>query len=46
MATADSLDNFLKDFRRRDVLIVGIGNTLKADDGAGPLVCQQLKTGY
>ena len=23
-------------------LIVGIGNTLKADDGAGPLVCQKL----
>ncbi len=23
-------------------LIVGIGNTIKADDGAGPLVCQNL----
>jgi hydrogenase 3 maturation protease len=23
-------------------LIVGIGNTLKGDDGAGPLVCEQL----
>ena len=23
-------------------LIVGIGNTLKADDGAGPLICQNL----
>lgn len=24
-------------------LIVGIGNSLKGDDGAGPLVCRQLK---
>ncbi len=24
-------------------IIVGIGNTLKADDGAGPLVCEKLK---
>jgi len=24
-------------------LIVGIGNTLKGDDGAGPLVCEQLQ---
>ena len=24
-------------------IIVGIGNTLKGDDGAGPLICEQLR---
>jgi len=32
----------LRKFRGSKTLIVGIGNTLKGDDGAGPLVCQQL----
>jgi hydrogenase maturation protease len=32
----------LKKFRGSRTLIVGIGNILKADDGAGPLVCEQL----
>jgi len=32
----------LRKFRASKTLIVGIGNTLKGDDGAGPLVCQQL----
>jgi len=32
----------LREFRGSKTLIVGIGNTLKGDDGAGPLVCQQL----
>jgi hydrogenase 3 maturation protease len=26
------------------VLILGIGNVLKGDDGAGPVVCEKLKT--
>ncbi|MBN1806512.1 MAG: hydrogenase 3 maturation endopeptidase HyCI [Sedimentisphaerales bacterium] len=30
-------------FRDSSAVILGIGNTLKGDDGAGPLVCQQLK---
>jgi hydrogenase 3 maturation protease len=30
-------------FHDSATLILGIGNTLKGDDGAGPLVCQQLK---
>lgn len=33
----------LNQFRGSATLIVGIGNTLKGDDGAGPLVCEQLK---
>ncbi len=33
----------LKKFRGSRTLIVGIGNILKADDGAGPLVCEQLE---
>ena len=33
----------LSKFRGSKTLIVGVGNTLKADDGAGPLVCQQLR---
>jgi len=32
----------LRKFRGSKTLIVGIGNTLKGDDGAGPLVCQRL----
>jgi hydrogenase 3 maturation protease len=29
--------------RGSKTLIIGIGNTLKGDDGAGPLVCEQLR---
>jgi len=32
----------LNKLRNSRTLIVGIGNTLKGDDGAGPLICQQL----
>jgi len=32
----------LRKFRGSRTLIVGIGNVLKGDDGAGPLVCEQL----
>lgn len=33
----------LSKFRGSKTLIIGVGNTLKADDGAGPIVCEQLK---
>ncbi len=33
----------LRKFRGSKTLILGIGNILKGDDGAGPLVCEQLK---
>ncbi|HUV66818.1 MAG TPA: hydrogenase 3 maturation endopeptidase HyCI [Sedimentisphaerales bacterium] len=33
----------LDGLRGSRTLIVGIGNTLKGDDGAGPLVCERLK---
>ena len=33
----------LNTLRGSDTIILGIGNELKADDGAGPLVCQKLK---
>jgi hydrogenase 3 maturation protease len=32
--------NKLRDF---STVIVGIGNTLKGDDGAGPMVCEQIR---
>ena len=32
----------LNKLRSSKTLIVGIGNTLKGDDGAGPLVCEQI----
>ena len=34
-----SLRNILPD----DILLVGMGNSLKADDGIGPEICSQLK---
>lgn len=43
MGTHAQLCNRLKKLCSRDILIVGIGNTLKGDDGAGVLICQQLK---
>jgi hydrogenase 3 maturation protease len=33
----------LKDVPFQDALIVGVGNTLRGDDGVGPLVCHELK---
>jgi len=33
----------LEKLRHRRMLIVGVGNTLKGDDGVGPLVCQKLE---
>jgi len=33
----------LNKLRGSATVIVGIGNTLKGDDGVGPLVCQQLE---
>jgi hydrogenase 3 maturation protease len=33
----------LREFGGNKTVIVGIGNVLKGDDGAGPLICQQLK---
>lgn len=32
----------LNQLRGSETLIIGIGNTLKGDDGAGPLICEQL----
>ena len=32
----------LNKLRKSRTLIVGVGNTLKGDDGAGPILCQQL----
>jgi len=33
----------LRKLRGHNTLIVGIGNVLKGDDGAGPLLCEQLR---
>jgi len=33
----------LNELRGTKTVIVGIGNTLKGDDGAGPLVCEKLQ---
>ena len=43
MSTDKSILQQLNKFRHSATLIVGIGNILKADDGAGPIVCEQLK---
>lgn len=43
MQTRPHLIERLKELRGSGTLILGIGNTLKADDGAGPLVCQKLR---
>jgi hydrogenase 3 maturation protease len=37
------LIDFLKPFRDSSTVIMGIGNILKGDDAAGPLVCERLK---
>jgi hydrogenase 3 maturation protease len=43
MALDENLLAQLKTLKRRRAVIVGIGNSLKADDGAGPAVCANLK---
>jgi hydrogenase 3 maturation protease len=42
MSTNKSILQQLNKFRDSSTLIVGIGNVLKGDDGAGPFVCEQL----
>jgi hydrogenase 3 maturation protease len=39
----DTTHEQLNKLRGSATVIVGIGNTLKGDDGAGPLVCRQLE---
>ena len=43
MSTEQSLLKQFNILRDSATVIVGIGNILKGDDGAGPLVCEQLK---
>jgi len=43
MSTYDELCEQLKAIRGHSTLIIGIGNRLKGDDGAGCIVCEQLK---
>jgi len=43
MDTNQQLFERLNKLRSPNTAIVGIGNVLKGDDGAGPLVCQQLR---
>lgn len=43
MGTEEQLFKQLNGLRNSVTVIVGIGNILKGDDGAGPLVCQQLQ---
>ncbi len=42
MGTDERLFERLNKLRDSATVIVGIGNILKGDDGAGPLVCEQL----
>lgn len=42
MGSDQSLIEQLNDLRDSATIILGIGNILKGDDGAGPLVCEQL----
>ena len=43
MDIEEQLFKQLKELSGSKTVLVGIGNTLKGDDGAGPLVCEQLK---
>jgi hydrogenase 3 maturation protease len=43
MGTNQQLFDKLNKLHNSVTVIVGIGNTLKGDDGAGPLVCEQLR---
>ena len=42
MGSDQSLFEQLNDLRDSATIILGIGNILKGDDGAGPLVCEQI----
>lgn len=42
MTAETPLSEKLNELKDSKTVIVGIGNTLKADDAAGPLVCQKL----
>jgi len=43
MGTYQQLFERLSKLHGSKTLIVGIGNTLKGDDGAGPLICERLR---
>jgi hydrogenase 3 maturation protease len=43
MGTDRQVFEQLSKLRGSKTIIVGIGNTLKGDDGVGPLVCEQLR---
>jgi len=43
MGTDEQLFEQLNKLRDAVTVIVGVGSTLKGDDGAGPLVCRQLR---
>lgn len=43
MGTDRQVFEQLSNLRGSKTIIVGIGNTLKGDDGVGPLVCEQLR---
>lgn len=43
MGADEQLFEQLNTLRGSETIIAGIGNTLKGDDGTGPLVCQQLQ---
>ena len=43
MGTGELLFEQLNQLRSSRTIILGIGNSLKGDDGVGPFVCQQLK---
>ena len=44
MGAEDQLFKQLRKLRGSQTLIIGIGQLLKGDDGAGPLVCQRLQS--
>ena len=43
MGTAEPLFEQLKHLQDSQTIILGIGNSLKGDDGVGPYVCKQLQ---
>ena len=43
MDTDQQLIGQLNPLRDSSTVIIGIGNTLKGDDGAGPLICRKLQ---
>ena len=43
MTLPENIQQKLKALVGPDTLIVGIGNTLKGDDGVGPFICSRLK---